>query len=333
MPTRRVFSEIRLVNGSTGDPCLFVDYPGKNNALLFDAGDNGSIDLKKLGDLEAVFITHHHVDHFIGFDRIVRANLDSDKTLSVFGPTGTITKVYDRIKSYEYQYFPFQKISIRVHEILPDRMLRAVLECTQRFPEPQIEENEWRGPVAYENDELLVEAVHTEHTVPCLAFALVEKTGYHPDVEKLNTGVLRSGPWVSHVLSLLRSGESEDMMLDIEGGRFRLGSLAEQYFTSSLGARVTYITDTVWNAVTQPRLVKLSKRATRLYCDSFYSQAQSRQAQTHRHMTATQAAELAVQAKVEELVLIHFAGRYAGSYDTLVEEARAVFPRVSAVLE
>lgn len=56
-------SEIRLVNGSTGDPALYIDYPGKDNALLFDAGDNGTLDAKRLGDLEAVFITHHHVDH------------------------------------------------------------------------------------------------------------------------------------------------------------------------------------------------------------------------------------------------------------------------------
>ena len=27
MPPARTFSEIRLVNGSTGDPVLFIDYP------------------------------------------------------------------------------------------------------------------------------------------------------------------------------------------------------------------------------------------------------------------------------------------------------------------
>jgi len=37
MPAR-AFSEVRLVNGSTGDPALFIDYPGTGDALLFDAG-------------------------------------------------------------------------------------------------------------------------------------------------------------------------------------------------------------------------------------------------------------------------------------------------------
>jgi ribonuclease Z len=194
MQPRRVCSELRLVNGSTGDPALYVDYPGRNNALLFDAGENGSLDPKRLADLTAVFITHHHVDHFIGFDRIVRANLDSDKTLSVYGPVGTIAKIYDRIQSYEYQFFPFMKICIKVHEIVGDRLRCGLLECTRRFPEPKVDESAWRSPVLYEDGEIQVEAAHVDHTVPCLAFALVEKTGYHPDPAKLTTGALRPVP-------------------------------------------------------------------------------------------------------------------------------------------
>src|SRR6516165_6556623 len=111
--------ELRLVNGSTGDPVLYADAPGRDNAILIDSGDNAALGNDRLGDLEAVFITHHHVDHFIGFDRIVRANLDRDKALHVFGPTGTIGKIYNRIKSYEYPFFPFQKIVLEAHEVLP----------------------------------------------------------------------------------------------------------------------------------------------------------------------------------------------------------------------
>jgi ribonuclease Z len=47
-------------------------------------------------------------------------------------------------------------------------------------------------------------------------------------------------------------------------------------------------------------------------------------------MTATQAAEYAREAGVGELVLIHFASRYKGRYETLVEEACAIFPNTIA---
>lgn len=266
----RNFSEIRLVNGSAGDPCLFIDYPGRDNALLFDAGDNSALALDRLSDLEAVFVTHHHVDHFIGLDRIVRANLDSDKTLSIYGPAGTIRKVYDRIKSYDYQYFPFQKIRLHVHEVHPGKLVRAVLECTKRFPEPEPIETAWDGPTIYEDDEYSVEATFADHTVPCLAFALVERTGYHPDGAKLRNGALRPGAWVNQTLKLLRSNADPETLVAIDGGRFPLRQLADSYFCESPGARFAYVTDTCWSESVKAGLLKLARRARRLYCDCFY---------------------------------------------------------------
>ena len=328
MAVNRTAFEVRLVNGSTGDPVLYIDYPGRDNALLFDAGELAALEPERLTDLEAVFITHHHVDHFIGLDRIVRANLDRDKTLQLYGPDGTIRKVYDRIKSYEYPFFPFQKIVLKVHEVVDGRLRAASLECTRRFPEPEIIERPLKGvvPVIFENDDLAVEAALVDHTVPCLAFALVEKPGAHPDAAHLERSSLRRGPWVAEVLRLLRAGASPGTPVEIDGGRFALGSLAERYFTESKGARIAYVTDTAWSESSRPALLKLANRARRLYCDSYYAAAQLRQAQTYRHMTAPQAAELAATARVEELVLIHFAPRYKGRYQQLVDEARSVFP-------
>lgn len=335
--TARSFSEIRLVNGSTGDPVLHIDYPGQyragpanSKALLFDAGDLGSIDMKRLAGLQAVFLSHHHFDHFVGFDKVIRANLDHDKTLSVFGPEGTIRRVYARIKSYEIQFFPFQKLVIEVHDLGDGVIRTAKLECARRFPEPETVERSWEGMTIYENADLSVEAVPVEHTVSCFAYALAEKPGFHPDPEKLNRGLLRPGEWVREARRLLREGARADTEMQIQGGTFRLGTVAEQYFSESSGARVAYVTDTIWNETTRPRLIALAKGAWRLYCDSYYALAQAKQAETHKHMTATHAGELAKAAKVSRLVLMHFAPRYAGRYRLLVDEATKVFPRVTA---
>ncbi len=328
----RAFSTVQLVNGSTGDPVLYLDYPGQDNAILFDGGENCALSMAQLGDLEAVFITHHHVDHFIGLDRIIRANMDRDKVLHVFGPVNTIRKVYDRITAYEYPFFPFQKIVVQVTELLAGKARTALLECTKRFPEPQVIENDWLGPVCYENAELRVEAVHVDHTVPCLAFALAEKSGYHPDPQKLRNGMLKPGAWVGQVQQLLRSNTDPATRLEINGGSFALDSLVSNYFMRSNGARVAYVTDTFWSESVRRELVKLARGAWRLYCDSFYASAQAKQAAQYRHMLAPQAGELAKLAKVENLILIHFATRYAGRYHELIEEAATNFPQATAEL-
>jgi ribonuclease Z len=332
MPAVRTFSEIGLVNGSTGDPVLFVDYPGKDDAFLFDGGDNSRLPLARLADLQAVFLTHFHMDHFAGFDRILRANLDVDKTLFVFGPESAIERVYYRIKAYDIQFFPFQKLTMKVTELLPGKKRTALMECRKRFPPPDIVEEPWKGPLIHENADLTVEAAPTDHTSAGVAYALVERTGYHPDPVKLASGMLRPGAWVERCLTLLRSGTLPETELIIDGGKFTLGTLGEQYFASSKGARIAFITDTLWSETVQTGLIKLAKNASRLYCDSYYSITELKKAGQYRHMTAVHAAELATRAKVDQLVLMHFGRGHAGKYEALVEEARAHFPRVSADL-
>ncbi len=331
MPHVRTASELTLLNGSTGDPVLYVDYPASHNALLFDAGENAALSLEKLADLTAVFVTHHHVDHFIGFDRIVRANLDSDKTLSVFGPAGTIAKTYDRIRSYEYPFFPFQKLALRITEIHTDRLRTGLLECRRQFPEPEVTESPWDGlsPI-FENVEVAIEAGLLDHTVPCLGYALREKPGFALNTELLDEGLLRPGPWIGDLRQALLDKAVDVRTIDIEGLEFPVKALADRYFSRLPGARIAYIVDTAWSEASRPVLLRLAHKADRLYCDSFYAEAEAKSADKYRHLTATRAARLAKEAHAGELVLVHFAKRYAKRYDRLVEEARGIFPRTFA---
>ncbi|WLD14554.1 MBL fold metallo-hydrolase [Planctellipticum variicoloris] len=333
MAATGVSAEQVLVNGSTGDPVLYVDWPDEDNALLFDAGDNSALPMERLADLRAVFISHHHVDHFIGLDRIVRANIDSEKVLSIFGPPGTIQKVYDRIRSYEYQYFPFQQIVLDVVDVGPETLTRARLECSKRFPPPEPETNPRDGAVVFRSGAKSVEAVAVDHTVPCLAYALVEGPGLHFDAEALAAGPLKPGGWIKQVQRRLQEGAGPEETLTLQGLEFPLSRLAEQYFRRSPGGRIAFITDTLWSEAVREPLLRLARRATRLYCDSFYSGAHEAQAKKYRHMTASQAAALARDARVDELVLIHFSQRYRGRYDKLVAEAQEIFPKTTAQFE
>lgn len=330
MARSRLFAELQLVNGSTGDPVLLMDYPDRDDALLLDAGDNSPLTLKQLADLRAVFITHHHVDHFIGLDRIVRANIDADKTVSIIGPTGTIQKVYDRIRSYEYQFFPFQKIVLHVSDVTADTICSARLDCGRRFPPPEVQKTPRNGLAIFETETLSVDACEADHTVPCLSYAVAEKPGYYLDPQALAGGCLKPGPWIGEVLTHLRSEQPQEPSLKIDGGLYMIKDLAARYFKLSTGARLAFITDTLMSPAARPRLLKLARGATRLYCDSFYLDTQKSSAEKHRHTTARQAAEFAAEAGVEELILIHFAGRYVGRYDRLVDEARSIFPEVKA---
>lgn len=335
--SRRTATEMQLVNGSTGDPLVFVDYPGRDDALLFDAGENGNLSLGRLADLAGVFLSHHHVDHLVGFDRILRANLDRDKDLHVVGPEGTIDRITARVRTYDYPFFPFQKLRLHLTEVRAAELRSAVLEWGAKLPEPAIStraiDPRNLTPTVFENGVLRVEAARVDHTAPCLAFAIVETPGFHVDGQALREGPLRPGAWVTQALEMLRTGQGEETPVEIDGGLFPLGRLRDRYFRKTRGARIAYVVDTLWSETSRPALLELCRRASRLYCDSFYAHADLKKARTHKHMTATQAAELAREAHVEQLTLIHFSNRYFGRYLDLVTEAAAIFPNTSAELD
>jgi ribonuclease Z len=71
----RPISEPCLVNGSTGDPGLHVDFLFEKRALLFDLGDLAALPPKKLLRVTHVFVSHTHMDHLIGFDRLSRVSV------------------------------------------------------------------------------------------------------------------------------------------------------------------------------------------------------------------------------------------------------------------
>ncbi|MFO0878882.1 MAG: MBL fold metallo-hydrolase [Gemmataceae bacterium] len=327
-----LFADVRLVNGSTGDPVLFVSFPGRQSALLFDGGDNGPLSLDQLEEVEALFLTHHHVDHFIGLDRLVRANFLSSRTLSVFGPEGTIRRIHQRLSAYVYPRFDSAKLVLRVYDLSPGKAVWADLACEKEFAPTAPQEISLAWPRIYANDDVEVEACFTDHTIPGLAYALVEKPGYHPDPRKLQNGLLRPGKWVAEALGRLRARAKMAEMILIDGIQMPLGWLKDRFFGRSAGARIAFIVDTFYSERVGPDLVQLARKARRLYCDSYYSSAHAKQAGIHRHMLAAQAGELARLAEVEDLVLVHFSPRYAGRYHTLIEEARASFPQARAEL-
>lgn len=67
--------EPRLVNDSFGDPGLYVDFRDERRALLFDLGDIAVLPPRKLLRVSHVFVSHTHMDHLIGFDRLSRVSV------------------------------------------------------------------------------------------------------------------------------------------------------------------------------------------------------------------------------------------------------------------
>jgi ribonuclease Z len=76
--------------------------------------------------------------------------------------------------------------------------------------------------------------------------------------------------------------------------------------------------------------VELAQDVDLLVCESTFLEPDAQLATDYGHMTAAQAARLAVEAGAKKLVLTHFSARY-GSSQMFVDEAKPIFENVVAV--
>jgi ribonuclease BN (tRNA processing enzyme) len=94
----RPFLHPILVNGRTGDPALYIETLFEKETILFDLGDISNLPPRKIQRLEHVFVSHTHIDHFIGFDRLLRVLAGRQKKLNFYGPPDFIAQVQHKLQ-------------------------------------------------------------------------------------------------------------------------------------------------------------------------------------------------------------------------------------------
>ncbi|MCB0600706.1 MAG: ribonuclease Z [Saprospiraceae bacterium] len=89
-----------------------------------------------------------------------------------------------------------------------------------------------------------------------------------------------------------------------------------------------YCSDTLYDET----LVPLIRGADTLYHESTFTEEFEEKAMLTKHSTAAQAAQIAVLAEVQQLLLGHYSSRF-GDLTPLLEEARAIFPNTQLSIE
>ena len=89
-----------LVNGRYGDPALYIEAMFERRAFMLDLGDITPLWPRKLLRLEHIFVSHTHIDHFVGFDRLLRVLVGRDTKINLYGPAGFIDQVGHKLQAY-----------------------------------------------------------------------------------------------------------------------------------------------------------------------------------------------------------------------------------------
>lgn len=327
--------ELQLVNGPTGDPAVFADLIGAGRAFLFDLGALDGLPPRKLLRVTDVLLSHAHLDHFCGFERLLRVVLGRDRTIRLVGPEGTIERVAHRLASYSWNLASSfrQSVSFDVLEILEDgRRRRARLALRDGFRLGAVEEGRGEGDRIRCEPRLLLRAVLLDHEVPCLAFALEERQHVQIRRNALEALGLGVGPWLRTLKEAVLEGAPDETPICAhwrapDGQRERvvpLGLLRRQTLEVVPGQRVVYVTDCAWTGRNIERILSLARGADTLLIETPFLDADRAQARSRHHLTAREAGTLARLAGVRRVIPFHYSPRYAGRYHLLEDELRAV---------
>jgi ribonuclease Z len=323
----------RLVNSPFDDPSVYVRVVWGKRAFFFDLGTNTGLPTAKLLKITDVFISHTHVDHFIGFDHLLRVHIGRKKTLRLFGPPGLIGNVKGKLAGYTWNLVKNNKFIIEVSELQENAMVTAVLPCALGFREQERRETAFEGTVI---DEPLfrVRAEALDHMIPSLAYALEEKMHINIRKERLDEGGYAAGPWLQTLKEAIREGRPDDhpcrIVLKKAGGARAvtrpLGELREALVLVSRGQKIAYVADAVYSDENRKKIVSLARDADLFYCEATFSQNDTDKGLEKYHLTAAQAGRLAREAGVDTLVIFHFSPKYATEPWLLYHEAAEVFP-------
>jgi ribonuclease Z len=326
----------RLVNGPFGDPALFVDILFERRALLFDLGDLAALPPRKLLRTSHVFVSHTHMDHFVGFDRLLRVCLGRERPLTLFGPDRFIDQVEHKLAAFTWNLVENYAVdlSLTAHEVASDGWLRrATFNSRERFARRDL------AAAPLEDGRLLVEpsfevrCTQLDHKTPCLAFAVQEAMHVNVWRNRLAELGVEPGPWLRDVKRAILAGAADDTPVVAQasgstgpGGRtVALGVLREHALQLVPGQKIAYVTDAAHHAQNVRAIVDLAAQADLLFIECTFLEADSADAARKCHLTARQAGDIARAAGVAVLVPFHFSPRYTGREAELRAEAQAAF--------
>lgn len=326
----------RLVNDPFGDPGVYIDFLFEKRALLFDLGDLHALSSRQLLRVSHAFVSHAHMDHFSGFDALLRILLGRQKTVRLFGPAGFLDRVEHKLAAYTWNLVESyeNELCFRVTEVAPDGSGRTADFSTRNgFLRSLSTPAHLAGGVLVDEDAFRVRAAVLDHRIPCLGFALEEK--FHVNVWKsgLESLGLPTGPWLRDLKSAVARGEPDDATVEVRWrddgesreARVPLGDLREKALRIVPGQKIAYVTDVVYHPANAAAIVDLARDADLLFIEATFAADEEERAAEKHHLTSRQAGLLGRQAGAKRVVPFHFSPKHAEEGDRLLRETLEAF--------
>ena len=313
----------KLINPPYKDPGLFISLFGKKYSYLIDAGDLSKLSNKDILKIDKLFITHTHMDHFYGFDRILRTFLGKEKHLKVFGPKNIIKNINGKLQGYTWNLVENYNtdFTVEVFEILNTKIKKAVFKCKKKFKLEEKEPVNIYKNIIVKEDDHIVRGIVLDHKTPSISYILEEN--FHINILKtmLEKYNLPTGKWLTYLKDCIYNNKLNEV-IEIEDKKFHVKELMDNITKITPGQKVTYITDIVFSRNNIRKLKQHIGNTTFLYIEASFLNRERKRAKERWHLTAKQAGYIAKIARAKKVFPFHISPIHIGEYNEIKKELK-----------
>ncbi|MFA6022959.1 MAG: ribonuclease Z [Candidatus Pacearchaeota archaeon] len=186
--------------------------------------------------------------------------------------------------------------------------MEKILSIFVHIGKIKIKVKEISSGIVLDTEDFQITAQEMIHDAPCLAYAFIEKDKIKIDKKKLEKLKIPNGP----IIGNLKQGKD----ITINGKKIK----AKDLIFKQEGKKIVIVTDTKTNL----DIDRIAKDSNLLICESTYLDEEDL-AKEYKHMTATQAAQIAKRVGTKKLVLTHFSQKHENNVKELLTFAKKYF--------
>jgi len=322
-----------LINDPFGDPGVCVECRYRRESVLLDLGDLHALPARRLLKVNSIFVSHTHMDHFIGFDHLLRLCLGRDKQLRVFGPPGFAGQIEHKIRAYTWNLVQNydNDFAVVVTEVHPQHQNTIRYACRNAFQPEVLEAHRPFAGTLLDTKFFAIRGVFLDHRIPCLAFRFDEKKRINIMKNALAEQGLPLGAWLMTLKEHILNGDSDEVPVRVwtknEPGHEKwlpLGRLKAAVKITP-GLSISYVTDAIGSSENMRRITDLIRGSDHLFIEATFLHEDRDIAAKKHHLTARQAGTLAGISGVKRITLFHHSPKYKGAAALIENEAMHAF--------